>query len=312
MSAEPDAAIGVDDRGPRKAALFDYLDNAVGASGLLSELPVKPAAELWNVEPVKMPRHIWLYWHDGWDDAPEVAKLCLRSWQIRNPGCAVHALGHASLGSVLANPPMHRKASKLNGFANRVRLRLLRTHGGVWADATLFCCTPLEAWLPMLMPPARMFAFAAPAPDRIVSTWFLASVAHAPLMRAWERVLAAYFERLESDQRWIHAYFVMAYILEYIATRHPGLAATWQAMPKVPAPESGRIAAIAQLQQEGMPPSHSLTPEQCAAVAQTLKTTALQKLTWKGAIRDATPAAQQVLAILKADLDEAPGAAAAR
>jgi hypothetical protein len=264
------------------------------------------------VEPVRIPKHIWLYWHDGWDGAPEIARLCLRSWRERNPGHEVHALDHASLPAFLPKAPAHKGASKLNGFANRVRLKLLRSHGGVWADATLYCAQPLDAWLPMLVPMSRMFAFAAPAPDRIVATWFLASMPHAPLMRAWERVLAAYYESVESERRWIHAYFVMAYILEYVTERHPALRAVWETMPKVPAPESGRIAVLASLKEEGMPADHALSPAQCRLAAETLKTVALQKLTWKGAVRDGVPAAAQVLEILNADLDARRAAGTAR
>lgn len=313
MSADPGAPLEAHDTAARKAELFAYLDDAVGAGALLAEIALqKPVPALCHVEPVRLPRHVWLYWHDGWEAAPEIVKLCLRSWQERNPQHEVHALDWASLPQFLPKPPVHKHASKLNGLANRVRLKLLRTHGGVWADATLFCTQPLDAWLPMLMPMARMFAFASPAPDRIVATWFLASMPHAPLMRAWERVYAAYFDKLESEGRWIHAYFAMAYILEYIAARHPELHSVWEAMPKVPAPESGRVATIASLREEGMPQTHALSPEQRREIAQTLKSVVMQKLTWKGAVRDKTPAAAQVLEILKAELDGRPGAGPAR
>src|SRR6185312_5125799 len=296
-----------------KAELFAYLDTKVKAPALLCEIaPAKPQPALCHVAPVRIPKRIWLYWHDGWDTAPEIARLCLRSWRERNPDHEVYALDWASLPRFLSSPPVHKNASKLNGLANRVRLKLLRTHGGVWADATLFCTKPLDAWLPMLMHPARVFAFASPGPDRIVATWFIASIAGAPLMRAWERLLAAYFEALETEGRWIHAYFVMAYILEYAVARQPELRAVWEAMPKIPAPESGRIATIAGLKPEGQPSQEPLSHEQCLAIAETLHATAFQKLTWKGAVRAGTPAAAQVLDLLRADLDGRPAIALGR
>jgi hypothetical protein len=45
----------------------------------------------------------------------------------------------------------------------------------------------------------------------------------------------------------VHAYFAMAYVLEYALAHHPSLEALPAMMPKVPAPESGRIASIARL-----------------------------------------------------------------
>lgn len=292
---------GEDDTVARKAALFAYLDTTLGAARLLAELELpETLPELWNVKPVALPKHVWMYWHDGWDAAPAVAKLCLASWRLRNPQYEVHALDHASLAQFLSNPPTQAYSSKLNGLANRVRLKLLRTHGGVWADATLFCGQKLDAWLPMLMPPSRFFAFSAPGADRIVATWFLASLARAPLIKAWERMFSAYFEALESEHRWIHAYFALSYILEYTVTRHAGLAALFARMPKVPMPESGKAAALAGLKESGA----ALDPEQCAAIAATLKTSTVQKLTWKGAMRAGAPVAAQVLELLRENLED--------
>jgi mannosyltransferase OCH1-like enzyme len=41
------------------------------------------------------------------------------------------------------------------------RLCLLRTHGGVWVDATVFCRRPLDEWLPEHAA-SGFFAFANP------------------------------------------------------------------------------------------------------------------------------------------------------
>jgi mannosyltransferase OCH1-like enzyme len=59
-------------------------------------------------------------------------------------------------------------------FSNLARLSLLRRFGGVWTDATAFCCQPLDSWLE---PYAKegFFAFRNPGPDRLMANWFIAA-----------------------------------------------------------------------------------------------------------------------------------------
>jgi hypothetical protein len=76
------------------------------------------------------------------------------------------------------------------------RLCLLRQHGGVWADATVFCAWPLERWLPEYMT-AGFFAFRNPEKDRLMSNWFLAADRENLLLRELQRA----FLQLYADNR---------------------------------------------------------------------------------------------------------------
>ena len=35
---------------------------------------------------------IWIYWHQGWGNAPEIIKICKKSWIKKNPEWDVRAL----------------------------------------------------------------------------------------------------------------------------------------------------------------------------------------------------------------------------
>jgi hypothetical protein len=255
--------------------------------------------------PCVLPRRIWMYWHDGWDKAPEIAKLCLQSWRQRNPGYEVRALDHASLGSVFDDPPVHKGASKLSGFANRVRLRLLRTHGGIWADATNFCTKPVDDWIHAHVAPAHFFAYVLPNAERPIATWFLAACPRAPLVAAWEEIVSLYFARIEAEERKVHAYFYMPYIFEFAVFGHAQLRAQWDAMPKVPVADSGFVAHIAGLQQTHAP-APSLVRAKRKRIALALADTPMQKLTWKGQVKENTPVAQELLDILRENLAGVP------
>ncbi|MGJ8581264.1 MAG: capsular polysaccharide synthesis protein, partial [Psychromonas sp.] len=61
-----------------------------------------------------------------------------------------------------------------------LRLKLLFEYGGVWADSTTFCNTPLDEWVDAYST-SGFFAFEGPGKDRLISSWFMASEKGAPI-----------------------------------------------------------------------------------------------------------------------------------
>jgi len=122
-------------------------------------------------------RTIWLLWTQGFENAPEVVKLCLDSWKQHNPGWDIRALDLAELNRLIdlshltdvgrpdITPQVH---------SNLTRLCLLRRYGGVWADATVFCREPLDNWLEPYVK-TGFFVFRNPGRDRLMATWFMAA-----------------------------------------------------------------------------------------------------------------------------------------
>src|SRR6185369_4382947 len=94
-------------------------------------------------------RTIWTLWHQGFADAPPLVQACLESWRRLNPVWCIHALDQNSLGdfidlAALRDASGHLTLQKTSALA---RLALLRRHGGVWTDATVFCLRPLDEWI---------------------------------------------------------------------------------------------------------------------------------------------------------------------
>lgn len=139
-----------------------------------------------------IPRILWLYWAQGWAHAPDLVRECARSWEATNSDWEVRRLDAASASDWMdLEVPM--KAWETMGHAHRsahVRLKLLATYGGVWADATCLSLAPLESWLPDVSA-SGFFAFrwlpsdilkdpATQRPYRVgrtrrMASWFLAS-----------------------------------------------------------------------------------------------------------------------------------------
>ena len=163
-----------------------------------------------------------------------MVRACLASWTNRNPGWVHHLLTRDTLplfvpearneGSLLARdlPPA--------ALSDVVRVGLLSRFGGVWVDATCYCLRPLDDWLAEAMR-AGFFAFSQPAPDRMLSSWFLSSEPASPVLRAWKRRTEAFWaqRRETEDYFWFHHLFRHAY--DEDAT----VRATWEAVPKISA-----------------------------------------------------------------------------
>lgn len=136
-----------------------------------------------------------MFWLQGFDQAPPLAHVCIRSWQKQNPDWTVNLLSEGNLHDVLdedfcdnllgSGLPVQKKA-------NLIRLALLAKHGGVWADADCYCARPLDTWIDAAtesgffaykMPDANELLFESRFPwlriyrktmNRIMGNWFLA------------------------------------------------------------------------------------------------------------------------------------------
>jgi hypothetical protein len=98
----------------------------------------------------ELERIIWVLWFQGFDEAPEVVRMCLHSWKSRNPDWQVIELTDRNLGEYVDEASLQT----LRGLgltpqklANLIRIYLISRHGGVWADATCFCGRPLDKWI---------------------------------------------------------------------------------------------------------------------------------------------------------------------
>ena len=125
-------------------------------------------------------------WYQGYAQAPPVVAAALRSWQRFNSGWRIVALDRHSiddwidLKSVIDVDRPDLTLQKLSVIA---RLCLLRRYGGVWVDATTYCCRPLDGWLPSVYG-SGFFAFRDPGPDRLASNWMLAAEPDNPILIA--------------------------------------------------------------------------------------------------------------------------------
>ena len=125
----------------------------------------------------EIPRIIWIMWWQGFDKAPDLVKKCYFSWKKHNPTWKIILLDEKNLDEYIDVQNIvniNRRDITIQKVSNILRINLLKKYGGVWVDATCFCCVPLDTWLSNYTK-SGFFAFANPGKDRLFSSWFLVS-----------------------------------------------------------------------------------------------------------------------------------------
>lgn len=131
-----------------------------------------------------------MYWHSGLAEAPPLVRICIESWRRRNPEWTVRVLDDVLLSEWIDMRDVRGRNPRITiqAFADVLRWRLLAVHGGVWADATLYCNKPLDDWLSDELSRAAIFVFRSPEVF-LLHSWFIAA-------RSDSRIVPAMFDQM--------------------------------------------------------------------------------------------------------------------
>jgi hypothetical protein len=145
------------------------------------------------------PKVVWLLWLQGWDKAPALVRRVHQTWVTHNPGWTIVQLDkHNIMDFVFGDLP---EDASPQAQSDILRLRLLATRGGVWADSTLACLRPLDTWLPRAFHSSNISGFwmyhgysgAGPC------SWFMISVSHSYMATKWRLASEAFWHRRVLD-----------------------------------------------------------------------------------------------------------------
>ncbi len=143
-----------------------------------------------------VPKNLWIFWDQGFTQAPDVVRLGLRSWQIMNPDYTITCLDADSAQEFADFNSIFKLLSIDIGPAHRsdfIRTYLLARYGGVWVDSTTFCWKALNDWLSAYTRNSGFFVFSQPETrrDRQIKNWFIACSPGNP-------IICSLFEKLVS------------------------------------------------------------------------------------------------------------------
>lgn len=189
-----------------------------------------------------MAKIIWTCWFQGRHAAPEVVRKCIDSWEAENPGWELRCLDAHTVTHYVdlsAHVDLERQTITAASLSDILRLLLLNEYGGVWVDATTYCNAPLDDWLPFAAQ-TGFFAFARPAEDREIATWFVAARPGNELLAKWAARAMAYWQGREStrDYFWVHHQFGELCAVDRDAFR------AWHNMPRISADRPHAIQSV--------------------------------------------------------------------
>ncbi|HKE37955.1 MAG TPA: capsular polysaccharide synthesis protein, partial [Candidatus Baltobacteraceae bacterium] len=130
---------------------------------------------------------IWTCWFQGADQAPEVVKRCLSSWERLNPGWELRCLDATTIGRYAALDryvDLNAQDVTAASLSDIIRMIVLHEYGGVWVDATVLCNRALDEWLPAPWG-TGFFAFSNSVTQRVLASWMLACKPGNALFAKW-------------------------------------------------------------------------------------------------------------------------------
>jgi mannosyltransferase OCH1-like enzyme len=149
-----------------------------------------------------VPKKIWIFWEQGFDKAPQVCKICLNSWILKNKSWEINVLDKNKLKDFIDVEEINKDFYEIQPIQTRsdlIRTLLLKKYGGVWVDATLYCFKSLDDWLSEVMNNQKFFTFTYP--NKHIASWFISSVKDNPF---FEKLAMNYFEFFRNNLKAKH------------------------------------------------------------------------------------------------------------
>lgn len=149
-----------------------------------------------------IPRIIWTCWWQGEEQAPALVRACFDSWAFHNPGWRINIVDRTNVSDIGKSFPLFAQPERIpiQAFSDVLRIAVLKTHGGVWVDASLLCRTSLDNRLHVALRRSGFFAFRAPGPDRPLSSWFLAAASGNQIIDHWHHDVFEYWRATHAER----------------------------------------------------------------------------------------------------------------
>ena len=198
-----------------------------------------------NINPNKhkdAQRYVFQFWHSGFEHAQPVVQSCIESWR---KGCERIGFKHIIISEgdldyweAQFPEPIEKKLNhfrhhatcwedaKWRRYSNMLRLALLSSFNGIWADSTLLLMKPIEDWLPDATSSGGL-QLCKGASDRLIENWFICSLSESPLLNSWLEHYVDYNTEVQRDARQYLAKKYSVPGIMFRIQRHLPRAKTW-------------------------------------------------------------------------------------
>lgn len=119
---------------------------------------------------------VFIFWGQGFDQAPPLVQKCLLRAQKVIPESRLVVLNDTNLLEWIDLPPVILAAREVSyaAYSDYIRFALLARYGGIWMDATCYCNADPADNYEQLISGKGFFAFDKKQ-HGVISSWFLAS-----------------------------------------------------------------------------------------------------------------------------------------
>lgn len=190
----------------------------------------------------ELPKIIWILWLQGWDNAPYLAQKARESWEKHNSGWEIKlvSLEDFSNGEI----PYLNLIPTNQAKSDAIRLYLLSTYGGVWADSSLICMRPLDDWLPEMIAPSSLWMYHGRGQncENMGCSWFMSSKTNSYSMKQWKKSCDEYWSDGKTEP---HTYLWMDDLWEKMYESDEKVRDEWSKVPKICCEGSGQAHMLA-------------------------------------------------------------------
>ena len=154
---------------------------------------------------------IWIFWYQGFDEAPELVKICYKSVKKNFASHKIILIDKNNIANYVSFPSfIYEKVEKgiisITHFSDILRLALLSEYGGIWIDSTVFFTTPQNVLMEEKMKKiinSDFFIFRSLPPSNScncskISSWFIVSKKKSPIVTTAYNILLKYWEKENS------------------------------------------------------------------------------------------------------------------
>ncbi|GAB2467282.1 hypothetical protein GCM10027063_04760 [Promicromonospora xylanilytica] len=214
---------------------------------------------------------VWVFWAQGFDQAPDVVKMC-RATMARHLTRPVFELTDENIGTLVSLPAdIDALVTDRTARSDLLRLELLARYGGTWLDATCYLTDDVGARLTKY---AEASGFFAPAKENTtIGTWNLTATPGHHLVTLTLEALYAYWRK---DGKLPH-YFTFHHLFEALVLTDPTFGELFEATPRVPTAQSLRLRHLM---------SRDVTDQE---FEQVLGRTTIHKLSYKAGAENTGP-----------------------
>jgi hypothetical protein len=100
-----------------------------------------------------MKEYIFIYWDQGWENAPNIPKIVLKSWiKYNDNDFIIVKLDSKNLNIWITDEEILSIINKIKmnksitASSDLIRINLMALHGGFWVDASMLCNTPITEY----------------------------------------------------------------------------------------------------------------------------------------------------------------------